>query len=91
MANVGSLGMPPGSSSSMSGEISLFVTVGAMEEQSVCIDNHVHTTIPLRIAFDERINDALGVKNAINALKDILSHPEEHSSDSSDESSDCHV
>ena len=87
MANVGSLGMPPGYHHLYEwGNCPIFITVGAMEERSVCIDNHVQvcTMIPLRIAFDERINDALGVKNAINALKDILSYPEDHLSDSSD-------
>ena len=87
VANVGSLGMPPGYHHLYEwGNCPIFITVGAMEERSVCIDNHVQvcTMIPLRIAFDERINDALGVKNAINALKDILSYPEQHLSDSSD-------
>ena len=49
-----------------------------MEERSICINSSIQVCdiIPLRIAFDERINDALGVKKAIDKLKEILSEPD---------------
>ena len=81
VANVGSLGMPPGYHHLYEwGNCPIFITVGAMEERVVCFEKNIQTCtiIPLRIAFDERINDALGVKNAIEKLKEILSDPEAH-------------
>ena len=81
VASVGSLGMSPGYHHLYEwGNCPIFITVGAMEERAICVDSsiQVRTMIPLRIAFDERINDALGVKNAIETLQEILSEPEQH-------------
>ena len=81
VANVGSLGMRPGYHHLYEwGNCPIFITVGAIEERAICVDSSIRvcTIIPLRIAFDERINDALGVKNAIETLQEILSHPEQH-------------
>ena len=49
-----------------------------MEERLVGVEDRMENSmlLPIRIAFDERINDALGVKKAIEKPNAILSEPE---------------
>lgn len=84
VANVGSLGMQPGYHHLYEwGNCPIFITVGAIEERTLGFDARVRVCniVPIRIAFDERINDALGVKRAIEKLRSILSNPESFLSD----------
>ena len=81
VANVGSLGMPPGYHHLYEwGNCPLFITTGAIEERVVAQEGKmcIQETLPIRIAFDERINDALGVRNAIKMFHEILENPENH-------------
>ena len=81
VANVGSLKMSPGYHHLYEwGNCPIFITVGAIEERIVAKDGvpHVQNTLPMRIAFDERINDALGVRKAVESIKEFLLHPQTH-------------
>ena len=79
VANVGSLNMPPGYHHLYEwGNCPIFITVGAIEERIVAKEGapHIQKTLPMRIAFDERINDALGVRKAVESIKELLTHPQ---------------
>ena len=81
IANVGSLGMPAGYHHLYEwGNCPIFITIGAVEERVVAIEGNalVQKILPMRIAFDERINDALGVKKAVQEIQDRLGHPKKN-------------
>ena len=81
IANVGSLKMAPGYHHLYEwGNCPLFITAGAVEERVVVEDGKpcVRHILPIRAAFDERINDALGVRSAIAILRETLENPEKY-------------
>ena len=78
IANLGSLGMRPGYHHLYEwGNCPLFIMCGALEDKLVLEEGVVKkkTILPLRFSFDERINDGLTARYAMNSLKYILEHP----------------
>ena len=62
------------------GNCPIFVTSGAVVDKVVPENGQpvVRKILPLRMAFDERVNDGLGVKNAVDYLKQVLKNPQEY-------------
>ena len=54
--------------------------VGAVEERVVAVDGApaVKKVLPIRFTFDERIEDGLTAKAALESLVGILSDPDKH-------------
>lgn len=81
IANLGSLNMEPGFHHLYEwGNCPIFVTSGAVVEKIMAENGQpvVKKVLPLKMAFDERVNDGLGVREAINYLKQVLENPQEH-------------
>ena len=81
VANVGSLGMPPGYHHLYEwGNCPIFITVGQCEERITLKSGQVgkKLMLPLKLTFDERINDAMGVKQALSTFKKILEEPAQY-------------
>jgi hypothetical protein len=80
VANLGSLNMKPGYHHLYEwGNCPIFVTSGAIEEKIIVKEGvpAVELVLPIRAAFDERINDGLGVRDAIISLQEALSNPQD--------------
>jgi len=81
VANLGSLRMRPGYHHLYEwGNCPIFITVGSIEERIVAQQGQAiaQSSLPIRGAFDERINDGLGMRDAIETLKTILSDPQHY-------------
>ena len=81
MTNLGSLKMAPAYHHLYEwGNCPLFVMVGQIEERVVAHDGEVSTerVLPLRIAYDERIEDGLTAKKGIDRFRSIIEAPESH-------------
>ena len=78
IANLGSIEMGAGYHHLYEwGNCPLFVMAGAIEERPVVLEGKVVIApiLPLRFSFDERINDGLTAKQAIDQIKEILENP----------------
>ena len=78
VANLGSLGMKAGYHHLFEwGNCPAFITVGEIEERAVieCGEVVSGKVLPIRITYDERIDDGLTAKGAVDSLKRVLSDP----------------
>ncbi len=81
IANLGSLGMGSAYHHLYEwGNCPLFITVGAIEEVARVVDGEVRAVpvLPLRITFDERIEDGLSARDALREMERALADPLEH-------------
>ena len=81
IANLGSLGMKAGYHHLFEwGNCPVFITLGEIEERAVIEEGAVVVgkVLPIRITYDERIDDGLTAKGAVASLKRILSEPQLH-------------
>lgn len=81
VANLGSLGMNAGYHHLYEwGTSSVFAMVGKIEDQPVVEDGEVVAgkVLTVRYSYDERIDDGLSTKRAIQRVNEILSDPETH-------------
>ena len=81
LANLGSLKMEPGYHHLFEwGNCPVFITVGQIKMKPVVEDGKVvaKKVLPLRLSYDERIDDGLTAKDALERLVEILENPEEH-------------
>jgi pyruvate dehydrogenase E2 component (dihydrolipoamide acetyltransferase) len=65
------------------GNCPMFVMAGQIEDRAIVVDGEVvvEPILPLRFSFDERINDGLTAKSAIDLLRDCLERPDQYISD----------
>jgi len=78
VANMGSIkGNAPFHHLNNWGTGSLFITIGAMEDRAIVIDNEVviRKCVDLAFTVDERIADGFYFMKSINLMKEILSEP----------------
>ena len=78
IANLGSLGMKPGYHHLFEwGNCPIFIVAGEIEQRVVPIDGKpmVRHVLPLKITYDERIDDGLTAKGAIESIVETLSNP----------------
>lgn len=81
MANLGSLQMPSGHHHLFEwGNCPAFVTIGAIESKPAVVDGQlvVQRQIPVRITYDERIDDGLTARAGLRRLEEILGDPATH-------------
>ena len=81
LANLGSLDMEPGYHHLFEwGNCPIFITAGKISEQAVAEDGKISAkkVLPLRITYDERIDDGLTARAAIHKLVKVLEEPEKH-------------
>jgi hypothetical protein len=81
IANLGSLGMKAGYHHLYEyGTCPLFMMVGRIEERPMVVAGQVvpRLVCPIRWSFDERIDDGLTAKGALDAIRDCLENPEAH-------------
>ena len=79
VTNLGSLQMKPAYHHLYEwGNCPLFLMVGKIEDKPVVCNNtiQIRQILPIRVAFDERINDGLTANKAIQDLKFILENPD---------------
>ena len=79
VTNLGSLGMAaPFHHLYEWGNCPLFVMIGAVEERAVVEDGEVvvRPVLPVRFAYDERIDDGLNAREGITAMVAVLEDPE---------------
>ena len=79
VTNLGSLGMDPGYHHLYDwGNCSHFVMAGKVVEKPVAVNGKVSVQkiLPLRIAYDERIDDGMTASQGLNKLVAILENPE---------------
>ena len=78
LANLGSLGMKPGYHHLFEwGNCPIFIMVGEVEERVVAVEGKpaVRKVLPLKVTYDERLDDGLTAKGAIDTIVEILSNP----------------
>ena len=81
VANLGSLGMDPGYHHLYEwGTCPSFMMAGRMEERPIVVDGKVvvRTVLPLRFTYDERVDDGLSARHAIEVLTGTLARPFEY-------------
>ena len=81
LANLGSLKMPSGHHHLFEwGNCPAFVTIGAIESKPAVVDGAlvVQRQIPVRITYDERIDDGLTARAGLRRLEEILVDPANH-------------
>tara|TARA_Y100001968_G_scaffold325010_1_gene365515 strand:+ start:189 stop:1061 length:873 start_codon:yes stop_codon:yes gene_type:complete len=81
ITNLGSLKMAPAYHHLYEwGNCPLFLMVGQVEERVVAENGEVgvQKVLPMRVAFDERIEDGLTAKNGIENFVEIIESPEAH-------------
>lgn len=81
VANLGSLGMPAGHHHLFEwGNCPIFVTLGSVHWKSVATETGVQPlqVLPLRITYDERIDDGLTAREGLRRIEEILSDPKSH-------------
>jgi pyruvate/2-oxoglutarate dehydrogenase complex dihydrolipoamide acyltransferase (E2) component len=91
LANLGSLKMPSGHHHLFEGgNCPAFITIGEIEDKAAVVDGKliVQRQIPVRITYDERIDDGLTARAALRRLEEILSDPQSHLGCVSDDLSD---
>ena len=79
VANLGSLKMDPGYHHLYEwGNCPIFITAGQIQDVAQAKDGIVESqkVLPLRITYDERIDDGLTAKGAIDRLVEILENPQ---------------
>jgi hypothetical protein len=79
IANLGSIGMKPGYHHLYEwGNAPIFLMFGAIEER-VVVENGAMTPariLPIRVSYDERIDDGMTAQAGINVLRKVLGDPE---------------
>jgi hypothetical protein len=81
LANLGSLQMPSGHHHLFEwGNCPAFVTVGAIESKPAVVNGQlvVQRQIPVRITYDERIDDGLTARAGLRCLEEVLADPAKH-------------
>lgn len=81
LANLGSLDMKPGYHHLFEwGNCPIFIMAGKIEERVIPVDGKptVKKVLPLKVTYDERVDDGLTAKGAIDSLIEILSNPAEN-------------
>jgi len=79
IANLGSIGMKPGYHHLYEwGNAPLFMTVGAVEERVVVEGGSMSPAriLPIRFAYDERIDDGLTAQSGMDTVHAVLADPE---------------
>lgn len=79
LANLGSVGMPPGYHHLYEwGNAPIFVMLGATEERAIVEDGQVVAArvMPVRFSYDERIDDGVTARDGITTFISVLEDPE---------------
>ncbi len=78
VANLGSLGMKAGYHHLFEwGNCPVFIMAGEVEERAVVEDGEVRVRkmLPIRVTYDERIDDGLTARGALDSIKRVLLNP----------------
>lgn len=79
IANLGSLNMSPGFHHLFEwGNCPIFMMAGKVEERVVARNGEqvIESILPLRISYDERINDGLSARYCLDTMQELLENPE---------------
>ena len=81
ITNLGSLKMDPGYHHLYEwGNCPIFAMVGEIREEAICNNGQVsiEKVLPIRLSFDERIEDGSIAKHGLKAFVDVLEDPEKY-------------